>query len=85
MGGGDEIRFLAGLGECAKRNQKDQQANAFHGRPIVMPENRRTGKPCRAWRCRAGKLPNELNINLPHDPLRPLHGGVTFGKSAQLG
>ena len=52
---------------------------AIRGRDIC------DGKPCRAWRCRAGKLPNELNINLPHDPLRPLHGGVTFGKSAQLG
>jgi hypothetical protein len=35
MGGTDEIRLLAGLGENTKRNQKDQQANAFHGRLIV--------------------------------------------------
>lgn len=38
-----------------------------------MPDNLRTGKSGRASRRRAGKLPNELDINLPHDPLCPQH------------
>jgi hypothetical protein len=45
MGGADEIRFLAGLSESAKWNQKDEQANAFHGRPIVMLDGETGGAP----------------------------------------
>jgi len=33
MGGTDEIRLLAGLGEGAKRNHEQQWSDAFHGRP----------------------------------------------------
>jgi len=34
MGGTEEIRLLAGLGETAEWNQKDQQTDACHGRPL---------------------------------------------------
>jgi hypothetical protein len=75
MGGADEIRFLAGLSESAKWNQQDEQANAFHGRPIVMLDGKWASCPPQpgfagldgrgTWlyssKLRARKLPNELN------------------------
>jgi hypothetical protein len=61
MGGTDEIGFRGGLGENCEGKQKDQQADGFHPRTIVMPPDRLTvGRPGEDARRSTGEA-DELN------------------------